>query len=154
MAVCPVFGGVGLIGGKASRPAGLLLLAAFAAAVVYLVRAPRDYAFLEPEEIMEAEEETCSYPAAIGLTVVGLVVIAVGGELVTIGAQGIVSVLGLSTLRSHMDSLRVADTQPWTRNALKEWEHYPALVRSYGSRACPCEKACRKEGSFDAPMQP
>ena len=51
MAVCPVFGGVGLIGGKASRPAGLLLLAAFAAAIVYLVRASRDHAFLESEEV-------------------------------------------------------------------------------------------------------
>ena len=46
----------------------------------------------------EAEEEPRSYTAAIGLTIVGLVVIALGGELVTRGAEGIVSVLGLSTL--------------------------------------------------------
>jgi len=55
--VCPVFVGIGLIGGKASRPAGLVLLAAFAVAILYLVRASRDHAFLESEEVREAEEE-------------------------------------------------------------------------------------------------
>jgi cation:H+ antiporter len=48
--------------------------------------------------VKEAEEEPRSCTAAIGLTIVGLVVIALGGELVTRGAEGIVSVLGLSTL--------------------------------------------------------
>src|SRR5215203_3811780 len=98
MAVCPVLVGAGLIGGGTSRPAGVVLLVAFVAAIVYLVRASRDHAFLESEEVKEAEEEPRSYPVAIGLTVVGLIVIAVGGELVTEGAEGIVSVLGLSTL--------------------------------------------------------
>lgn len=46
----------------------------------------------------EAEEKRCSYPRAVGLSVIGLVVIAVGGELVTVGAEGIVSALGLSAL--------------------------------------------------------
>ena len=98
MAFCPVLVGLGLIGGRMSRPAGVVLLVAFVAAIVYLVRASRDHAFLESEEVKEAEEESRSYPVAIGLTVVGLVVIALGGELVTRGAEGIVSVLGLSTL--------------------------------------------------------
>jgi cation:H+ antiporter len=98
MAICPVLVGVGLLGGRTSRPAGAVLLLAFAAAVFYLVRVSRDHAFLESEEVREAEEEPRSYPAATGLTVLGLVVIAVGGELVTQGAEGIVSVLGLSTL--------------------------------------------------------
>ena len=80
MAVCPVFVGIGLVGGKASRPAGLVLLAAFAVAILYLVRASRDHAFLESEEVREAEEEPRSYPVAIGLTVVGLVAIAVGAS--------------------------------------------------------------------------
>src|SRR5215211_5871924 len=98
MTVCPLLVGVGLIGGRASRLAGVVLLAAFAFAILYLVRASRNHAFLGSEEVREAEEEPRSYPVAIGLTVVGLVVIAFGGELVTRGAQGIVSVLGLSTL--------------------------------------------------------
>jgi cation:H+ antiporter len=98
MAACPVLVGVGLIGGTTSRPSGIVLLIAFAAAILYLVRASRDHTFLESEEIREAEEEPRSYPAAVGLTVLGLVAIGVGGELVTRGAQGIVSVLGLSAL--------------------------------------------------------
>jgi hypothetical protein len=80
MAVCPVFVGVGLIGGRAGRLAGLVLLAAFAVAILYLVPASRDHPFQESEEVREAEEEPRSYPAAIGLTVVGIVVIAVGAS--------------------------------------------------------------------------
>src|SRR5215218_10652253 len=98
MAFCPVLVGLGLIGGSTSRLAGVVLLVAFVAAIVYLVHASRDHAFLESEEVKEAEEEPRSYTAAIGLTIAGLVVIALGGELVTRGAEGIVSVLGLSTL--------------------------------------------------------
>ena len=98
MAISPVLVGVGLVGGRASRLFGAVLLVAFAAAIFYLVRASRDHTFLESEEVKEAEEEPRSYPVVIALTVVGLVVIAVGGELVTRGAEGIVSVLGLSTL--------------------------------------------------------
>jgi len=98
MAICPLLIGVGLIDGRTSRPAGVVLLVAFVVAIVYLVHASRDHAFLESQEVKEAEEEPRSYTAAIGLTIVGLVVIALGGELVTRGAEGIVSVLGLSTL--------------------------------------------------------
>ena len=49
------------------------------------------------EEVREAEEKRRSYKEAVGLSVLGLAVIAVGGELVT-GAEGIVSALGLSAL--------------------------------------------------------
>jgi cation:H+ antiporter len=98
MAICPVLVGAGLIGGRTSRPAGVVLLVAFAAAIFYLLRASRDHTFLESEEVKEAQEELRSYTAAIWLTIVGLVVIALGGELVTRGAQGMVSVLGLSSL--------------------------------------------------------
>src|SRR5215204_1177639 len=70
MAISPVLVGVGLVGGRASRLFGAVLLVAFAAAIFYLVRASRDHTFLE------AEEEPRSYPAAIALTIVGLAVIA------------------------------------------------------------------------------
>ena len=46
----------------------------------------------------EAEEKRRSYKEAVGLSVLGLAVIAVGGGLVTVGAEGIVSALGLSAL--------------------------------------------------------
>jgi cation:H+ antiporter len=48
--------------------------------------------------VREAEQRRSSYPKAVGLTVLGLMVIAAGGELVTVGAEGIVSALGLSAL--------------------------------------------------------
>jgi cation:H+ antiporter len=98
MAVCPLTVGVGLLGGTAGRLAGAALLGAFAMAVVYLVVASRNHSFLESEEVREAEEKRRSYPEAVGLTVLGLVVIAAGGELVTVGAEGLVSALGLSAL--------------------------------------------------------
>jgi cation:H+ antiporter len=98
MAVCPLLVGVGLVGARTSRLAGIVLIAAFFAAIIYLVRTSRDHAFLESEEVREAEEKRYSYPKAGGLTILGLVVIAVGGDLVTQGAAGIVSVLGLSAL--------------------------------------------------------
>jgi cation:H+ antiporter len=98
MAACPLTVGVGLLGGTTGRLAGAALLAAFALAVAYLVVASRHHRFLESEEVREAEEKRRSYPKAVGLTVLGLAVIAVGGELVTVGAEGIVSALGLSAL--------------------------------------------------------
>ena len=98
MAICPVLVGIGLTGGRTNRVAGVVLLLAFATAIFYLVRASREHTFLESEEVREAEEKPRSYLGAVGLTVLGLIVIAVGGELVTRGAEGIVSVLGLSTL--------------------------------------------------------
>lgn len=98
MASCPVVVGVGLVGGTTARLAGAALLLAFALAIAYLVVASRDHAFLESEEVREAGEKQRSLPAAAGLTVLGLVVIALGGELVTRGAEGIISVFGLSAL--------------------------------------------------------
>ena len=98
MAACPLAVGVGLIGGTTGRLSGVVLLAAFAVAIAYLVVASRHHSFLESEEVQEAEEKRRSFPQAAGLTVLGLAVIAVGGELVTVGAEGIVSALGLSAL--------------------------------------------------------
>jgi cation:H+ antiporter len=98
MAACPVAVGMGLFGGTTSRLAGAALLAAFGMAVAYLVVASRHHGFPESEEVREAEEKRRSYKEAVGLTVLGLAVIAVGGELVTVGAEGIVSTLGLSAL--------------------------------------------------------
>jgi cation:H+ antiporter len=98
IAACPVVIGIALLGETTGRLAGALLLLAFVGAVFYLVRASRDHEFLESEEVREAEEKRYSYPKAAGLTVLGLVTIALGGELVTRGAEGIISTLGLSAL--------------------------------------------------------
>jgi Ca2+/Na+ antiporter len=98
MAACPLTVGVEFVGGATSRLAGAALLAAFALAIAYLVVASRHHPFLESEEVRGAEEKRRSYKEAAGLTVLGLAVIAVGGEMVTVGAEGIVSALGLSAL--------------------------------------------------------
>ena len=98
MAACPLAVGVGLTGGTTGRLSGAVLLAAFALAIAYLVVASRHHSFLESEEVQEAEEKRRSFVQAAGLSVLGLAVIAVGGELVTVGAEGIVSALGLSAL--------------------------------------------------------
>jgi cation:H+ antiporter len=98
MAACPVVAGIGLLGDETNRLAEAVLLLAFVAAVSYLVLASRDHVFLESGEVREAREKRRSYRGAVGLTILGLLVIALGGELVTEGAEGIVSVLGLSTL--------------------------------------------------------
>jgi Ca2+/Na+ antiporter len=60
-------------------------------ALLYPLRVRLPRGLLESEEVREAEEKRYSYPKAAGLTVLGLVVIAVGGELVTEGAGGIVA---------------------------------------------------------------
>ncbi len=98
LASCPVVAGLGLLGDETNPLAGAVLLLAFAAAIVYLVLASRNHVFLESGEVREAREKRRSYRGAVGLTVVGILVIALGGELVAEGAGGIVSVLGLSTL--------------------------------------------------------
>jgi cation:H+ antiporter len=95
-AVTPVLAGVALIGGSTARLAGVVLLAAFSAAMWYLVRASRRHDFLggEATEIREEAEEHAGkrwrWWRPVGLTLVGLAVITVGAELVNYGADSIV----------------------------------------------------------------
>lgn len=77
------------------RWTGLVLLVAFAGAMAYLVRASRGHPFTGGGELEEAEERGLSPRAAVAWTVLGLVAIAVGGELVAAGGEGLISQLGL-----------------------------------------------------------
>lgn len=95
LAGAPVVAGVGLIGDVTPRGAGILLLVAFGVAMLYLVRASRRHRFVDSDEVEEALEKHRGWLAALGLTVVGIVVIGVGGELVATGATRIVSILGV-----------------------------------------------------------
>jgi cation:H+ antiporter len=107
---------------------GAALLAAFALAVTYLVLASRHHRFLESEEVREAEEKRRSYPKAVGLAVLGLAVIAVGGELVTVGAEGIVSALGLSALLVGMVlTPAVIEVEEVIRQAVPTRENRPEV---------------------------
>lgn len=80
LATCPVVAGIGLLGEETSGLAGAALLSAFGGAVSYLVLASRDHVFLESGEVREAREKRHSYRGAVGLTALGLLVIALGGS--------------------------------------------------------------------------
>ncbi len=95
----PVLLGLGLTEPITPRWVGLLLLGAFAAALIYLVIASRNKNFLTSSEIdseiEEAQSESHSLLVVIGLTVLGIVVVGIGGELVAIGAENIIAGFGI-----------------------------------------------------------
>ncbi|MBO0870072.1 MAG: sodium:calcium antiporter [Micromonosporaceae bacterium] len=89
-AAAPVLTGVALLGGATSRLAGGALLVAFAAAIWYLVRASRGYAFLDDEQIREQAGQRPGWWRPVTVTVLGIAVLALGAELVNYGADGII----------------------------------------------------------------
>lgn len=99
----PLLPGLLLLLPRASRLAGLLLLVAFAAGLGYLIVASHGQTFLESEEIREAlEEKRPGWPRALGITVLGLVAVGIGGELVATGADRLIAVLGIPALLMGM----------------------------------------------------
>jgi len=78
------------------RWTGAVLLIAFAAALALLVRASRGHAFLHHEQVTGSAEEPPSLRWVIVWTLIGLALIAAGGDLVAWGADGLVRTLGLS----------------------------------------------------------
>jgi cation:H+ antiporter len=88
-----VLAGAPLAGATTPRWAGVLLLAAFAVAVIYLASAAKH------RELMAVKEEPHGWQqtwwGATGLTIAGLAVITVGGLLVERGASGLISTAGL-----------------------------------------------------------
>jgi len=88
-----VLAGLPLARTTTPRWAGVLLLAAFALAAVYLVSAAKD------RELMAVTEEPRGWQqtwwGATGLTIGGLAVITAGGLLVERGASGLISTAGL-----------------------------------------------------------
>jgi cation:H+ antiporter len=77
------------------RWTGLVLLAAFGLSVGYLIRVSRGHRFMAEDDDRAAGPGRSLGKAAL-VTVVGIGVIANGGELVSIGAEGLVSTVGLS----------------------------------------------------------
>jgi cation:H+ antiporter len=92
-ALAPIVAGIALVGERTPRWAGVVLLVVFGALMAYLVNAARRHDFLDPDEVEEALEHPQGWRAALALTVVGIVVIGVGGELVATGATRIVETL-------------------------------------------------------------
>ncbi len=102
LAVAPVLAGLALLGDTTPRLAGAALLVAFGLLMTVLVVAARRHRFLDDDEIEEAVEKQHSWSAALGLTLVGLVVISVGGELVATGAEQIILSLGVPAMLMGM----------------------------------------------------
>ncbi len=102
LAIAPVLSGLALLGDTTPRLAGAALLVAFGVLMAVLVAAARSHRFLDDDEIEEAVEKHHSWPAALGLTLVGLAVISVGGELVATGAEQIVVSLGVPAMLMGM----------------------------------------------------
>lgn len=98
----PVLAGLGLAGAVTPRWAGVVLLVASVAAFAYLVFASRRRQFLDTEEVEEAREKQRTVRSALALTGVGLVAIAIGGELVTLGAERVIVALGVPALLMGM----------------------------------------------------
>lgn len=88
--------GLPVLFGVTPRWTGLVLLAAFGLAIAYLVRASRDQPFLAAQELRQLDPGERSLRAGVVWTSIGLALIAVGGELVAAGAQGLIRTLELS----------------------------------------------------------
>ncbi|MHB8508445.1 MAG: sodium:calcium antiporter [Candidatus Dormibacteria bacterium] len=91
-----VLAGIPIAFSPTPRWTGLLLLVAFAVAMAFLISMSRGHRFMENEEVREAGEKPRSLRAVILLTVVGIGLMAAGGELVAYGAEGLIKGVGLS----------------------------------------------------------
>ncbi len=97
-AVSPLLVGLSLIAPVTPRWSGAILLLAFVVAIIYLVRVSRHQNFLASGEVKEAQEKQRPLWLALVLTLVGIIVIGIGGELVAQGAERIVASLGIPAL--------------------------------------------------------
>jgi cation:H+ antiporter len=91
LAAAPLLAGLALIGGSTSRLAGIVLLAAFALALGYVVMASRRHRFLDAGEVLEAAKQPGRWWVPVLLTLLGIGAITIGAELVTFGAQRMIS---------------------------------------------------------------
>ncbi len=97
-AACPLLPELVLLGPEMSRWSGAVLLLAFLAAMAYLIHVSRTQNFIDADEVEEAQEKQRPLWLALVLTLVGIVVISVGGEMVARGAEGIIASLGVPAL--------------------------------------------------------
>lgn len=97
-AACPLLPGVALFAPVTPRWSGAVLLLAFLAAMAYIIRVSRHHTFIDADEVEEAQEKRRPLWLAAVLTLVGIIVISVGGEMVAQGAQDIIAALGVPAL--------------------------------------------------------
>jgi len=94
--------GIALFAPVTPRWTGIVLLLAFVLAILYLIRSSRGQDITPEGEVAEALEKQRPLWMAIVLTLVGLVLISVGGELVAFGAERIIALLGVPALLMGM----------------------------------------------------
>lgn len=97
IAAAPVLAGIAIVGDRTERSTGVVLLVAFAVAMAFIVWQARKRGFLMGPAA-DADHERHRWQTVVGLTVVGLVGLAIGGELVADGAERIIGTLGLPAL--------------------------------------------------------
>ena len=97
-AASPLLAGLTLLFPTTPRWTGVILLLAFAGAMVYLVQISRHRQFLLSEEVAEGQEKQRPLWKAVALTIFGLVVIGIGGEMVATGAEQIIAAFGVPAL--------------------------------------------------------
>jgi cation:H+ antiporter len=128
MAIAPVLPGVAIYGGSTGRLAGVILLFCFGCAMLYLIVASRGRVFLESEEVREAIEEKTEWPKAVGMTLLGLVAVALGGDLVATGAQRLIVLLGVPALLMGMVlTPAVIELEEVVRQAIPSREGHPEV---------------------------
>jgi len=94
-AATPVLSGLGLIAPITQRWVGIVLLLAFFGGIAYLVLASRKRTFLLSHEVEKAQGKKESLAMTLALTVGGIVLVSIGGELVALGAENIITSFGV-----------------------------------------------------------
>ncbi|TMC09972.1 MAG: sodium:calcium antiporter [Chloroflexi bacterium] len=87
LGVAPALAGLALIGGSTPRLAGVVLLAAFALGIGYVVLSSRTHHFLDADDVWEPVGRGRPWWRPLLLTLFGIAAITVGAELVTFGAE-------------------------------------------------------------------
>jgi cation:H+ antiporter len=96
MPAAAIVAGLPILFPRTPRWSGVVLLLAFAGAIVYLIVASRDHEFLSPGEGEEGEGGSRSVLALGVITVAGIAAITLGGELVAYGAETVIRLGGVS----------------------------------------------------------
>jgi len=127
-AAAPILVGIALIGDTTPRLAGGELLLCFAAAMGYLIIASRHQTLMASEEVEEAQEEHHGPLVVIGLTLVGLIAVSIGGELITEGAKRLVTHLGIpAQLMGMVITPAAIELEEVVRQAVPARQGHPEL---------------------------